>query len=133
MNLFNKKKLNIDERVKAYEETFVRYVNSVSDNITLNTIFTEITVLRIKLDKNDHFFTNIKDATERRKHCNRNELIVIQFKDIMETSFNKYNKDDYELIDSTMRRILPQGDQTNWWSDFWNFICECFNNATGKR
>lgn len=133
MNLFNKRKPNIDERVKTYEETFVQYVNTIGDDATLNMVFTEITILRIKLDKNDHFFTNIKDELERRKHCSRNELTIIQFKDIMESSFNKYNKEDYELIDSTMRKILPQGNQTNWWTEFWNFMCECFNNATGKK
>ena len=82
MGIFHKS-LELDEKVLVYKQQFESYINSLNDNCKLNEIFTEITILRIKLDSNDHFLENLKDKKKRRENCERKKLIIIQFDDIM--------------------------------------------------
>ena len=58
-----------DENVVLYRENFEKYIGSLQDQNELYKAFTEITILRIKLDKNDSIFKNIRDAFERYGEC----------------------------------------------------------------
>ena len=50
-----------DENVKKYKEAFEKYIGQLDDQTEIYKVFTEITLLRLKLDKHDSFFKNIKD------------------------------------------------------------------------
>jgi hypothetical protein len=122
-----------DEKVQAYKQEFQNYINNLNDQNGLYKTFTEITILRIKLDKNDSIFKNFKDALERNTICNVKELIILQFNDIM-TTCKSYKKTDYELIDSTMKNILPTNvPNSNWIQSIFEWIQSGLDNATGRK
>lgn len=116
MSLFKKNKRKIennDEKVNEYKERFFNYLDSENDDAALNKIFTEITILRIKLDNHDNILVNYFDSKKLRKECEKKELIKLQFKDIIKTSaLKKYNNDDYKLIDDTMQALLSSQQLT---------------------
>ena len=91
-------------------------------------MFTEITILRIELDKFDSWISNIKDAKKRKENINKKDLINNQFYDICD-SYSSYNDDNKKKIDNVMSKILPAKGSKS----IWNYIKEYFNNATGKH
>jgi hypothetical protein len=122
-----------DEKVQAYKQEFQNYINNLNDQNGLYKTFTEITILRIKLDKNDSIFKNFKEAFGRESVCDVKKLIILQFNDIM-TTCKAYKKTDYESIDSTMKKILPANNQnTNWIQSIFEWIQFGLDNATGRK
>ena len=128
MGIFHKTQ-ELDEKVLGYKQQFESYINSLNDNCKLNEIFTEITILRIKLDSNDHFLENLKDKKKRRENCERKKLIIIQFDDIMNVC-RKYKNKQYLEIDLVMKRILPYGKEKNVWDNFIDWIKTGLDNMT---
>ena len=128
MGIFHKTQ-ELDEKVLVYKQQFESYINSLNDNCKLNEIFTEITILRIKLDSNDHFLENLKDKKKRRENCERKKLIIIQFDDIMNVC-RKYKNKQYLEIDLVMKRILPYGKEKNVWDSFIDWIKTGLDNMT---
>lgn len=128
MGIFHKTQ-ELDEKVLIYKQQFESYINSLNDNCKLNEIFTEITILRIKLDSNDHFLENLKDKKKRRENCERKKLIIIQFDDIMNVC-RKYKNKQYLEIDLVMKRILPYGKEKNVWDNFIDWIKTGLDNMT---
>lgn len=128
MGIFHKTQ-ELDEKVLVYKQQFESYINSLNDNCKLNEIFTEITILRIKLDSNDHFLENLKDKKKRRENCERKKLIIIQFDDIMNVC-RKYKNKQYLEIDLVMKRILPYGKEKNVWDNFIDWIKTGLDNMT---
>ena len=128
MGIFHKTQ-ELDEKVLVYKQQFESYINSLNDNCKLNEIFTEITILRIKLDSNDHFLKNLKDKEKRRENCERKKLIIIQFDDIMNVC-RKYKNKQYLEIDLVMKRILPYGKEKNAWDSFIDWIKTGLDNMT---
>lgn len=64
---------------------------------------------------------------------NVKELIVLQFNDIM-TTCKSYKKTDYELIDSTMKKILPSNNQNlTWVQSICEWLQSGLENATGRK
>ena len=131
MGLFHKHQ-EIDQKVQEYQKQFVDYINGLNDDCKLNQIFTEITILRIKLDSNDYLLQNLKDEKKRRKNCERKKLILIQFEDLMNVC-KKYKSEQYLEIDEVMKRILPPGNVKNCWDSFVDWIKTGIDNATGKK
>lgn len=133
MKLFNNNKQEIDEKVKQYQEVFFNYIDKETNDNTLNRIFTEITILRIKLDGHDNIITNHFDSKKLSNNCNKKDMIKFQFDDIIKTSrTKKYKTEGYNLIDSVMKTILPM-QQKNDWELFWEWIRNCLDKATGKK
>ncbi|MBO5109554.1 MAG: hypothetical protein J6D21_02450 [Clostridia bacterium] len=122
-----------DENVKKYKEAFEKYIGQLDDQTEIYKVFTEITLLRLKLDKHDSFFKNIKDSAERSTVNTAKDLIVMQFNDIMITC-KSYRQSDYELIDSTLKKILPSDSQnSNWVLIVFAWIKTGLDNATGRK
>ena len=128
MGIFHKTQ-ELDEKVLVYKQQFESYINSLNDNCKLNEIFTEITILRIKLDSNDHFWKNLKDEKKRIENCERKKLIIIQFDDIMKVCKNYKNKQYLEIY-LVMKRILPYGKEKNVWDSFIDWIKTGLDNMT---
>lgn len=99
--IFHKSK--VDETVKEYKSVFEKYVNNLSNQNELYKAFTEITILRLQLDKNDSILKNIKDKNERANIFDTKKLILLQFNDIMTTCID-YKKSDYQLVDAVMKK-----------------------------
>lgn len=122
-----------DEKVALYRETFEKYINSLQDQNELYKAFTEITILRIKLDKHDSVFKNIKESFVRHGECDIKKLITDQFNDVM-TVCKSYKKADYELIDSTMKKILPTNiNNESWVNSIFEWIKSKLDNSTGRK
>ena len=99
-----------------------------------NKAFTEITILRMKLDKKDSFFLNFKDNFKRGIKIDKKNLIKVQFEDILEVSvFKKYNSEEIELIKETIKKILPTQKEKSDWVKFWEEVFEKFDKATGRK
>jgi hypothetical protein len=128
--LFHKDKE--DENVVLYRENFEKYIGSLQDQNELYKAFTEITILRIKLDKNDSIFKNIRDAFERYGECEIKKLITCQFNDVIKVC-KSYKKADYELIESTMKKILPNNCNESWTIGIFDWIKSKLDNSTGHK
>ena len=123
----------IDEKVNDYQETFFNYLNSENNDVTLNEIFTEITILRIKLDSHDNILVNYFDSKKLSSKCNKKDLIKLQFEDLLKTSkIRKYKNDKYKLIDDVMKNIL-HNQQLSDWEKFWKWVGQCLDRATGRK
>lgn len=131
MGLFRKDKT--DESVQAYQKGFEDYIVNLNDENELYKAFTEITVLRINLDKNDSIFKNIKDAAERNGVADVKQLSILQFNDVM-TTCKSYKEADYDLIKSTMEKILPKNQKDKTWVEkVFSWIQTGLDNMTGKK
>ena len=123
----------IDEQVKKYQKAFFDYIDTEHNDATLNKIFTEITILRIKLDWHDSILANYVDWKKLNENCNKKELIKYQFEDVVKTSkIRKYKQEDYKLINNVMNNILPQKQQSNW-NLFWEWIEKSLDNVVGRK
>lgn len=133
MSIFSKKQ-KLNETALNYINDMNKFVENSKDASLLNLLFTEITILRMKLDKHDSFISNIKDAKKRKESINKKDLIKVQFYDICE-NYNSYSIEEIKEIDKIMNNILPKElpAQQNKSKSFWDLLKECFNNATGKH
>ena len=123
----------IDEKVNDYQGTFFNYLNSENNDIRLNEIFTEITILRIKLDSHDNILVNYFDSKKLSSKCNKKDLIKLQFEDLLKTSkVRKYTDEKYKLIDDVMKNIL-HNQQLSDWEKFWKWVGQCLDKATGRK
>lgn len=133
--MFEKNKdKEIIEIINKYEKKFFNYIDDERDESNLNKAFTEITILRMKLDKKDSFFLNFKDNFKRGIKIDKKNLIKVQFEDILEVSvFKKYNSEEIELIKETIKKILPTQKEKSDWVKFWEEVFEKFDKATGRK
>lgn len=127
MSIFSKKTI-IDAKAQEYINKINSFVDASNDENKLNLMFTDITILRMKLDGADGLFKNIKDFRERKKSLNRNDLIKVQIYDICE-DYKKYKPEQIIEIDKIMLKLLPQEKNKS----IWDFLKECLDNATGKQ
>ncbi len=116
-----------DEVVKSYQSRFASYISNLNDEIQVNKIFTELTILNIKLDKNDGIFSKIKDYLKKNNNISKKDYIMLQFDDLMKVS-KKYNQSQHEMINNVMHSFLPTQEK-NAWETFW----DAFDKATGRK
>lgn len=136
MGIFTKSKSK-EELKKISNEcllTIKKFIETTKDIHTLNMIFTEITIFRMKYDKKDFFWQNYKDRKKREQNLHRDLLIVIQLEDIFD-NFEKFKEEELEELNELMSRILPQQvvNEKNGWTAFWNGFFELFDKGSGKK
>ena len=89
-------------------------------------------MLLIKIYKNDSVFKNIRDAFERHGECEIKKLITCQFNDVIKVC-KSYKKADYELIESTIKKILPNNYNESWTIGIFDWIKSKLDNSTGRK
>lgn len=125
--MFGKKK-KLDEKAIEYIDEINKYVDSCTDDNILNLMFTEITILRMQLDKYDNILDNIRDAKKRKELINKKTLIKVQVYDICE-DYHNYKDEQKKHVDDIMLKILPKKINKS----IWDVIKENIDNATGKH
>lgn len=136
MVFFTKNKSN-EELKKISNEcllTIKQFIETTKDIHTLNMIFTEITIFRMKYDKKDFFWQNYKDRKKREQNLHRDLLIVIQLEDIFD-NIETFKEEEHKELNELMNRVLPQEvvNEKNGWSAFWNGFFEQFDKGSGKK
>lgn len=125
--MFGKKK-KLDEKALTYIKELNNYVDSCKNDNELNLMFTEVTILRMRLDVFDSLLTNLRDARKRKEVIDKKSLIKVQIYDICE-SYSVFGVEEKKSVDLIMKKILPQKESKS----FWVWIGECIDNATGKH
>lgn len=135
MGLFGKNKTN-EELEKVKQECFTKiceYIKTSKDQNRLNMMFTEVTIFRMKYDKKDGLFQNLRDLRKRKQNIDKNNLIVSQIEDIFD-SINKFDPNELDELNDLMKSVLPQEVKTskNGWEQFWSDFWSNFDKGAGK-
>ena len=136
MGLFGKNKTN-EELEKVKQECFTKiceYIKTSNDQNRLNMMFTEITIFRMKYDKKDGLFQNLRDLRKRQQNIDKNNLIVSQIEDIFD-SINKFDPNELDELNDLMKSVLPPEVKTskNGWDQFWSDFWSWFDKGAGKK
>lgn len=112
------------EKIKLeYLEKLNKYIDSADDN-ELNKIFTDITILRLKTDKHDSIFKNLRDYHKRKNELNKINLIKLQFEDIFDDGLLKRPKEELDVIKLTLDKLFEKNkDIYNPFLELWKAIC----------
>ena len=134
MKLF-KKKYKLSDEAKEYISKIKEFIATTNDENKLNEIFTEITILRMKLDEFDGIIGNYRDLKKRKEDLTKKGLIISQLNDICE-DYLGYSMEDKQLVDDVMNRIIPKpvenqvnNQSISWWDKIWGN----YDKATGKK
>lgn len=122
MSIFKKSQIKeLDPKAQNFLSQLCSFVDRCNDEILLNKMFTEVTLLRMELDFKDSFLQNFKDWKKRREDISKKGLIKIQFCDVVE-NYKEYDIKQLQRIDSVMRIVVGSQEPRKWWEKLWDDI-----------
>ena len=128
MGLFKKThKQELDEKAENFLGELTGFIDSCNDENMLNRMFTEVTILRMELDRKDSLLQNFRDFKKRQQSIEKKSLIKVQFQDIVE-NYASYNTEQLKRIDEIMNIVFKNTpSQKSGWQSFWENICKAIN------